>query len=81
MSWNILLPILFQVILFILQRVNASRDTVARFQALVQAAKDDGLISVQASDRFSSLHDKLMQRFKEEQNDQDAARPGHSSGD
>lgn len=83
MSWTILLgllPYAFQIIAFILQRINASQATIAAFQALVESSKNDGLISVQASDKFKSLHDQLMAKFKETPNGQNAPGTGNNKG-
>lgn len=69
MDWTMLLTLGMQIVVFILQRVNASAATIAAFQKLVDSAKDDGLISQQASDKFSTLHEQLMAKFKENKNE------------
>lgn len=68
MSWTTWLPMLFQVVSWFLQRSNASAATIAKFQEFVQQTKDDGLISVEASDKFKSIHDKLLNDFKQKEN-------------
>jgi hypothetical protein len=61
MSLLALLPYLFQLISFFLDRYKASEETKRRFIALVQSAKDDGLIAVQAKDEFERQKEKLKQ--------------------
>lgn len=63
--WGTILTGTFSLIAFILQRVNASNNVIAQFQALVNATKDEGLITQQASDKFTDLHGQLMQKFKD----------------
>lgn len=64
-SWSTILTIGLQIVGFVLTRVNASNDVVAKFKALVDSAKDSGLISIKQSDKFNDLHDKLLEQFKE----------------
>ena len=59
MNWLAALPYVFQLLGWILSRYNASQDTMRAFQALVQASKDDGLISVNAKDEFKKQKDEL----------------------
>lgn len=65
MSWMAMIPYVFQILGFVLERVKANNDTIAAFKRLVDASQANGLISVQASDKFATLHDKLMARLKE----------------
>lgn len=57
--WLTALPYLVQIIGWILGRYNASKETMAAFQKLVQSAKDDGLIAVQAKDIFEEQRQEL----------------------
>lgn len=66
MSWVALLPYVLQIVVFILQRVKASNDVILKFQAFVESTKNEGLISVAASDKFKTLHEQLMQKAKGE---------------
>lgn len=63
--WTAILPYAFQIIAFILGRVQANQATIEAFHNLIQASRNNGLISIEASDKFKSLHDQLMQQFKD----------------
>lgn len=59
-----ILPYAFQIIAFVLQQVQANQATINAFQALVDASQQNGLITVQARDKFADLHQQLMDKFK-----------------
>lgn len=58
--WLTALPYIFQVIGWILNRYNANEETKKAFHALVQSAKNDGLIAVQAKDEFAKQKEELF---------------------
>jgi len=67
MMWATLtafLPFLFQLMSFVLDRVKASNDTKAKFLALLEAVKNDGLISVEAHDAFAKQRQELLDADK-----------------
>ena len=64
---NQILPTLLQFLGVILNKMDAGVQARAAYEALVQAAKDDGLISVDTKDIFQAQRDKLAQEIAADQ--------------
>lgn len=58
--WQLGLTVFLQLMGVILDYYKASNDTKRAFFALVQAVKDDGLISVKAHDEFERQKEVLL---------------------
>jgi hypothetical protein len=65
MDWGIILNLLLQGVLMFLRAKNASENTINKFIALVEAAKNDGMVTVKIQDNFKSQSDKLLERRKQ----------------
>ncbi len=59
MSWAMLLPIIFQIVGYVLGKVKASKETKAAFLNLIEKAKLDPAICLKLKDDYKSMEDEL----------------------
>jgi hypothetical protein len=63
LSW---LAFLMPVVTWIMGKLKLSKETQEAFIAKVQAAKDDGLVSIQGRDEFRRQDEEILKPIKEE---------------
>lgn len=64
MSWLAVLPYVFQIIAFVLGRVDANQKMLDAFQALIEASHDNGKITVDTKDKFLNQKAALEARLQ-----------------